>query len=433
MITFVKDETFYCIFLQMNQLNQSFFDFSAALPMTSFAVGADVFEKALERIDPNSKGRRDPRRDTYDYLLDGNYPEWLEFPVVFHHQKGDPGRKMSDLIGFRYTGNHFLISQRLKDLLERNGITGWKTYPVEVYGLKGELLEGYYGFTVTGRGGLIIHRDSERKQKPICSTQQWDGSDFFRAKPGRYIIVTQRVKDLFLENKITTPEFDTLHLDWEPDNPAADEELRLKQIKDEKARIKEEKRLENSKGLLSWWTNSVGIGEKEARPDFFDDPGAPIVTESLCFGDYSEDITFPVSFHLVKDFELHLGHIISGLSGLVLISEQFKKILEENGLTGWKTYPVKVYNGDERIEGYLGFSVTSKCGYVINEKNKRKRIRSYDTSQWDGSDFFWIFEKKDGEILKGYRNMMVSRKAAKVIKAAGIYSIFENYSIQKWL
>ena len=35
-------------------------------------------------------------------------------------------------------------------LLEENGITGWSTYPIEVYDRKGNSLPDYHGFAITG-------------------------------------------------------------------------------------------------------------------------------------------------------------------------------------------------------------------------------------------------------------------------------------------
>lgn len=116
-----------------------------------------------------------------------------------------------------------VVSERLVTLLQEHAFTGWATYPVEVYGRKGEALPGYYGFSVTGRGG---ERDRSRSQiitKPppapggqsyqvykglYFDESGWDGSDIFLVWGG--IVVTRPVREAFKRAKIINVRFTAL-------------------------------------------------------------------------------------------------------------------------------------------------------------------------------------------------------------------------------
>ncbi len=115
------------------------------------------------------------------------------------------------------------VSSRVVDLLREHGITGWDTYPVEVYGRKGEPLPGYHGFAVTGPE---CRRDRSRspivdKPPPVpggCGYRvykglyfdesQWDGSDIFLVEGSK--VVTERVYSLFKRAKVSNVRFQRL-------------------------------------------------------------------------------------------------------------------------------------------------------------------------------------------------------------------------------
>ena len=405
--------------------NQGFFLFRSEGFMTTFTVDADIYENAFGKDDPDSL----EKRRLYDFLLDGNYPEWLEFPVVFRERPHDSGKKLRDIIGPRLCP--CLISERLKALLEENGITGWKSYPVEIYDRKGELVTGYHGFSITGRGGSVRYKDPEKQEGGIYDSSQWDGSDFFRVKP-YYTLVTARVKALMKDNKISAPRFWTDGLEWIPANPACEEE---------KKRKKKEIVPPDSKGLCIWLTNLLPIGTKIARlPDAYIDAYTEqcggYIADCLVSGDYPDWLPFPLPFHLIdSSWETYLGDIMNtGIPNFILISKHLEEFFLENGFTGWKTYPVQVFNEGILVESpfYRGLSITGRGGYVVNEKMKRKRKRTYDTSQWDGSDFFLVKELKDGEVFDGLPFLMVTKKAAKLIHDSGVKTIFNTWYIDEW-
>lgn len=110
----------------------------------------------------------------------------------------------------------FCISDRVVQLLHTNNITGWTTYPVEIYDRKGEAIPNYHGFAVTGGE---CRRD--RSRSPIITKQavpggkpfevykalyfhadDWDGSDFFVVRSPTVIVVTEKVYRLFKKSKV---------------------------------------------------------------------------------------------------------------------------------------------------------------------------------------------------------------------------------------
>jgi hypothetical protein len=118
----------------------------------------------------------------------------------------------------------FFFSARLRQLLVEEGVTGWTTYPAQLYDRQGNYLPGYQGIAVTGEE---CRRDRSRSQiidKPppvpggkgyqvYCGLyfheSEWDGSDMFWVSEGG-IVVTQRVVHLFRRHKIRNAELTPL-------------------------------------------------------------------------------------------------------------------------------------------------------------------------------------------------------------------------------
>lgn len=121
-------------------------------------------------------------------------------------------------------GHNVLYFPKGLDLLRENKFTGWSTYPVEVYGRKGEYLPDYYGFAITSDAGKIDKSRSPIITKPpyvpggkpprvykgvFFDERKWDGSDFFRLFAS-FIIVTRSVRDAFKRAKISNVRFTPL-------------------------------------------------------------------------------------------------------------------------------------------------------------------------------------------------------------------------------
>ena len=146
-------------------------------------------------------------------------------------------------------------------------------------------------------------------------------------------------------------------------------------------------------------TNTVTF--RAGALDLKDDEEGVNDRDRLIIGKY-EGITFPVVFKQFQGKKL-LNILGTGWPGLYLISDKTKTVLEENHLTGWKTFPIKLYDKKENeILGYHGFSVTGRCGPIDYQKAEivdRQRIptgpvfKAYKglyigLDKWDGSDFF---------------------------------------------
>ena len=141
---------------------------------------------------------------------------------------------------------------------------------------------------------------------------------------------------------------------------------------------------------------------------------------NLIRGEYGT-IHFPVIFTQARGKKI-LDILDTGWPNLCLVSDKLKTILEEKELTGWKTFPIKLYDKKKNeIFGYHGFSVTGRCGPIDHTKAEivdRQRIptgpvfKAYNglyvgLDKWDGSDFFipehsiyLIISKKTSDILK---------------------------------
>lgn len=150
----------------------------------------------LERQRNGTWGNNPKERDMFDDLIFGDYPDYLESPLDFQITEGT---KLRDVIETRYL-NCYLISDRLKDLYTTEGLTGWKTYEVNVTNKRGKgTIEGFNGFSVIGRN-------------PQTKGESTTVPDFFRLLPkGVGIICTQKVFDVLKKHKIK--DFDLWPLD----------------------------------------------------------------------------------------------------------------------------------------------------------------------------------------------------------------------------
>jgi hypothetical protein len=111
----------------------------------------------------------------------------------------------------------FCISERIVRCFIENKITGWQTYPVEVFGKQKEKIKGYYGFSIIGgecqrdrSPSKIVTRQAVSKGKPFdvyhglfFRKEDWDGSDIFIIRDYGGIVVTEKVYKLLKKEKVT--------------------------------------------------------------------------------------------------------------------------------------------------------------------------------------------------------------------------------------
>jgi hypothetical protein len=103
---------------------------------------------------------------------------------------------------------NFAISDRLKNILLENFITGWSTYEVSI---TNSALK-YHGFVLKGRCGDLIKPSTETKSIIVVQGMHfdintWDGSDFFCPPSTGFLLCTEKVVDLFKKNTIKSTSF----------------------------------------------------------------------------------------------------------------------------------------------------------------------------------------------------------------------------------
>jgi hypothetical protein len=135
-----------------------------------------------------------------------------ELPLRLRAYQG--GRAMeflwSDFAGLR------CISEKTIAVLTEGLLTGWSTFPVQVFDRTGRRLPGYAGLAIIGRGGPRDYSRSPVVEKPLWKGTErtrtvyqglffdesvYDSSDLFLV--GGTTVVTQRTRDAFKRNSIS--------------------------------------------------------------------------------------------------------------------------------------------------------------------------------------------------------------------------------------
>lgn len=146
----------------------------------------------------------------------------------------------------------------------------------------------------------------------------------------------------------------------------------------------------------------------------------------LITGDY-KNIDFPVIFKQTYGKKMR-DLLDTEYPNLYLISDRLQSVLEENGLTGWKIFPTKLFDkkGNE-IFGYHGLSIVGRSGPTSYDNceifEKRyvpngpvcKLYKGVYIDEWDGSDFF---------IPDGTISIFITKKAADVLKKNKITNLW---------
>jgi len=190
------------------QINE-FFDFSSKfLPTTVQTSGVDLAPTK------SSEEKGDALN-----LLSGEY-DGIVFPVRFQQKSG---YVFHDIIGTRRTVL-FLISDRMRDVLTNNDLTGWTAFPILLTDIQGRRIEGYQGLSITGRCGPVDYSKSEVINKrlvptgPLCKffkgipigLDEWDGSDFFLPEGNYRTVVTEHAADIIKFHRLTNIELRNL-------------------------------------------------------------------------------------------------------------------------------------------------------------------------------------------------------------------------------
>jgi hypothetical protein len=94
----------------------------------------------------------------------------------------------------------------------------------------------------------------------------------------------------------------------------------------------------------------------------------------------------------------------------LIISANIIELLTDSGLSGWTTYPVRIFNKDNNeCPGYSGLAITGRCGRIDLSKSvialrefpggffPEFRGHFFDPASWDGSDFCMETPDKRGK------------------------------------
>lgn len=153
------------------------------------------------------------------HLISGDYAG-VNFPIVF---KQEYGTKLQDILDTGWP-SLFLISDRIKVILDENALTGWMVFAVEVQDKQGRLIPGYHGFSITGRCGKIDYGKAEIIEKRLVQhgplvryykslpigLEKWDGADFFLPEKYFGIVITRNAAVALKKSKLTNIRFENL-------------------------------------------------------------------------------------------------------------------------------------------------------------------------------------------------------------------------------
>lgn len=141
------------------------------------------------------------------------FDEEASFPIALRAWRGG---RVAEVMWWR----HPVMSERVFLLMEEECLTGWKRVPVVLYDRAGNLIEGYWGFGVTGRVGYFDYTRSEievlsRPQGKVIhligarfENDEWDGSDFCRVGNSLAVVATERAVCFFRKHKIRNVQFE---------------------------------------------------------------------------------------------------------------------------------------------------------------------------------------------------------------------------------
>ena len=154
----------------------------------------------------------------------------IKEPIQFDAAQGS---KATDILWTQLV-TPVCVSGRIIRILHENKVSGWSTYPVEVFDPEGELLPDYHGLVVTGavcdadysRSAVIAKPPPAPRGKSYdvykglyFDENQWDGSDMFWV--GGVRVVVEEVKRVLEQNGVENLAF----------TPLAEREIRVRHVR----------------------------------------------------------------------------------------------------------------------------------------------------------------------------------------------------------
>jgi hypothetical protein len=133
----------------------------------------------------------------------------------------------SDVI-WTTSAHPLIVHRRILDLFREEGVTGWRSHPVQVVDKGGEAYKDYEGIGIVGRCDPIDLSRSEVTLRKLPGgwmplflgsyfpKESWDGSDVFmeradtKGKVTAIIFVTERARQIFAKAKVENVRFERL-------------------------------------------------------------------------------------------------------------------------------------------------------------------------------------------------------------------------------
>lgn len=146
---------------------------------------------------------------------------------------------------------------------------------------------------------------------------------------------------------------------------------------------------------------------------------------ALLRGDWLPGQPLSIKWHCGRGEPLDFA--CGGPSWIVYISQRIQRLLVEEQLTGWSTYPIALHNKAGNIcDGYAGLSITGRCGpqddqrgvlipgQEVDTKFPLYRGIYFDEATWDGSDFFYLGKSVGGFYVTDAVRLAFERHEIKV-------------------
>lgn len=150
---------------------------------------------------------RSQRKKNEITILSRKYYDKLRFVTKDDYENGinsftiDEGKILFDVVRFADSLN-FAISEKFKNLLTDNKISGLSYFPITIEGV----VERYHGIVVTSKAGPTLNLEAVNNYETDnreFDIKTWDGSDVFTLKDSLVIVVTPKVKHLLESARIT--------------------------------------------------------------------------------------------------------------------------------------------------------------------------------------------------------------------------------------
>lgn len=126
-----------------------------------------------------------------------------------------------------------------------------------------------------------------------------------------------------------------------------------------------------------------------------------------------------------------------------VFSGKVKGLFEEHGITGWKAYPIDLYDKLGRlVEGYSVLGITGRCG-PLDPTKAVKRLTEYpggifpayyghyfDPESWDGSDIFMSSSSGHINITERVKKLLEKHKIKHVAVDTNLVDlVWEGFEI----